>query len=80
MNSAAEYIMTQFDDIKISFGQSDEFSFVLARTSTIYQRREAKLISNICSLFTSTFVKNWHKYFDSELLYPPSFGRMYFNV
>jgi tRNA(His) guanylyltransferase len=79
MNSAAECIMTHFNDIKIAFGQSDEFSFVLARDSSIYQRREAKLISNICSLFTSAFVKNWHKYFDFDLIYPPSFGIIYIN-
>jgi tRNA(His) guanylyltransferase len=80
MNHAAKHVMEEFDDIKFSFGQSDEFrynhvniSFVLARDSSRYQRREAKLITNICSLFTSVFVMDWNKFFDSPLKYAPSF-------
>lgn len=74
MICAAKHVMSQFDELKLAFGQSDEFSFVFSRSTQIYQRREAKLISTICSQFTSAFVLQWSKYFDNQLKYPPSFG------
>lgn len=73
MNRAAKYIMTEFSDIIVGFGQSDEFSFVFGPQSTFYGRRESKLITNIVSLFTAKFVLDWKLEFNQDLKYPPSF-------
>lgn len=55
-------------------GQSDEFSFIFSRSSSLYNRRQNKLISLVVSKFSSAFVFNWSKYFlDVQLIYPPSF-------
>ncbi|KAH6569221.1 hypothetical protein BASA50_002862 [Batrachochytrium salamandrivorans] len=74
LNHCAATVMQEFNDIVISYGQSDEFSFIFRPTTTLYGRREAKIITNVCSLFTSSFVMNWPTYFhDQPLAYPPSF-------
>lgn len=74
MNFAASCVMKEFNEIILSYGQSDEFSFVFHRTANVYNRREAKILSNVNSLFTSSFVFYWNRWFGSEpLKYPPSF-------
>ncbi|RIB26085.1 tRNAHis guanylyltransferase-domain-containing protein [Gigaspora rosea] len=78
MNKCAENVMNDFHDIVLAYGQSDEYSFVLKKECSLYDRRETKIVSTTVSLFTSNYVFNWNKYFpDKELLYPPSFdGRV----
>ncbi|CAH1783898.1 unnamed protein product [Owenia fusiformis] len=78
MNCAAKQVMTEFKDIVLAYGQSDEYSFVFKINTSTYNRRSSKLMTNICSLFASTFVFNWQKYFhDVKLKYPPAFdGRV----
>ena len=74
MNSAAKGVMSELDDIVIAYGQSDEYSFVFKRSSTLYGRRSSKIISTVVSLFTSYYVINWSSYFESKAIkYPPSF-------
>ncbi|KAI3636833.1 hypothetical protein MIR68_005100 [Amoeboaphelidium protococcarum] len=74
MNSCAERVLKDFSDITLAYGQSDEYSFLLSRSSNLYHRRSSKLVSTIVSLFTATYVFEWSKYFpDVELQYPPSF-------
>ncbi|ORY47669.1 tRNAHis guanylyltransferase [Rhizoclosmatium globosum] len=74
-NEAAKGVMTDIQDIVLAYGESDEYSFLLRRDSTLFKRREAKIVSTIASLFTSYYVVNWFKFMgDSTLLrYPPSF-------
>lgn len=74
MNRCASQVMKQFGDICISYGQSDEYSFVFKRSTTEFGRRCDKLMSNIVSLFSSSFVFYWSKYFkETKLKYPPMF-------
>ena len=74
MNACAEHVMNEFNDIVISYGQSDEYSFVFRRMTDLYGRRSAKITTNVVSLFASTYVFNWSKFFPTtELQYPPSF-------
>lgn len=74
MNRAAISVMQEFKDILISYGQSDEYSFVLRKDSELYSRRTTKISSYIGSLFSSSYVFYWHHYFkDQKLKYPPSF-------
>lgn len=74
MNHAAACVMKEFNEIIISYGQSDEYSFVFHRSAAVYNRRAAKILTNVNSFFTSSFLFNWDRWFPSEKLkYPPSF-------
>ncbi|KFM81248.1 putative tRNA(His) guanylyltransferase, partial [Stegodyphus mimosarum] len=78
MNKSACHVMKEIDDIKFAYGQSDEYSFIFERTTKLYKRRSSKILTNVCSLFTASFVFYWkHIFGDKNLLYPPSFdGRV----
>lgn len=74
MSYAAAKVMQEFTDIVLAYGQSDEYSFVLHKTTDVYTRRESKIVSCINSLFTSSYVYHWDNFFpEKKLLYPPSF-------
>ncbi|KAG8212889.1 tRNAHis guanylyltransferase-domain-containing protein [Butyriboletus roseoflavus] len=53
-------------------------SFLLRKSTDLYNRRHAKILSTITSYFTSCYVFHWPRYFpDTPLRYPPSFdGRV----
>ncbi|KAK2460173.1 hypothetical protein APHAL10511_007852 [Amanita phalloides] len=78
MDHAARNLMEEFPDVALAFGQSDEYSFLLRRQATLYNRRQAKILSTLTSYFTSCYVFHWSNYFpDTSLRYPPSFdGRI----
>ncbi|TMW39622.1 hypothetical protein DOY81_015298 [Sarcophaga bullata] len=59
MNNAAQTVMEEFRDIVISYGQSDEYSFVFRKETNVFNRRLSKLLSYVTSLFTSSYVMNW---------------------
>lgn len=74
MNRAALYVMTEFKDIVIAYGQSDEYSFVFRKDTALYNRRAAKIMTYVNSLFSSSYVYNWTRCFhDVKLKYLPSF-------
>lgn len=74
MNKAASVVMEEFKDILLSYGQSDEYSFVLRKDTTLYNRRKSKIMTYINSLFSSSYVFFWNEYFkDVKLKYPPAF-------
>ncbi|KAJ7082940.1 tRNAHis guanylyltransferase-domain-containing protein [Mycena belliarum] len=78
MDHAAKDLMEQYPDIVLAFGESDEFSFLLRKSASLYNRRASKIISTLTSLFTSSYVFRWASYFpDTPLKYPPAFdGRL----
>lgn len=62
-NAAARHVMRVFDDhLALAFGQSDEFSFVLRRESTLFSRRRDKILSTVVSLFSSAYVRAWPRH------------------
>ena len=74
MSHCAQEVMKEFRDIVVSYGQSDEYSFIFKRKTTQFSRRKSKLITNIVSLFSSSYVFHWRTYFpQKQLEYPPSF-------
>lgn len=73
MNRAAIAVMKEFKDIVLSYGQSDEYSFVLRKNTELYNRRSSKISSCINSLFSTSYVFYWKHYFKDKLRYPPSF-------
>lgn len=50
----------------------------MKRSTNLYNRRGAKIVTTLTSLFTSCYVLHWPTYFpDAPLQYPPSFdGRI----
>ncbi|TEB31504.1 tRNAHis guanylyltransferase [Coprinellus micaceus] len=78
MDHAARSVMEEYPSIVLAFGESDEYSFLLKRSTSLYNRRCSKIVSTLTSYFTSSYVLNWPKYFpDNPLQYPPSFdGRI----
>ncbi|KAJ7503327.1 Thg1 C terminal domain-containing protein [Mycena galericulata] len=78
MDHAAKDLIEKYPDIVLGFGESDEFSFLIRKSASLYNRRQSKIISTLTSLFTSSYVFRWASYFpDTPLKYPPSFdGRI----
>ncbi|KAJ7735619.1 Thg1 C terminal domain-containing protein [Mycena maculata] len=78
MDHAAKDLMEQYPDIVLGFGESDEFSFLIRKSASLYNRRQSKIVSTLTSLFTSSYVFRWASYFpDAPLKYPPAFdGRI----
>ncbi|XP_058099565.1 tRNA(His) guanylyltransferase 1-like isoform X1 [Magnolia sinica] len=78
MNSCAVSVVEEFPDIVFSYGVSDEYSFVMKKTTKFYQRRASKILSLTVSLFSSAYVMKWKEFFpQKELKYPPYFdGRV----
>ena len=63
MNAAARAVFREVSDIVFGFGVSDEYSFVLPRSSTLYGRRSAKIQSTVVSCFAAAFVMAWPDHF-----------------
>ena len=78
MNYAAFKVLHEFNDLLMAFGQSDEYSFIFKKNSSLYKRRAAKLLTTINSKFSSSYVFYWNTFFDKQVLkYPPTFdGRI----
>jgi tRNA(His) guanylyltransferase len=64
MNAAAEYVCTNFTEIFLAYGQSDEYSFIFNKHTTLFGRRTDKILSCMVSAFTAAYICNWSKYFE----------------
>ncbi|KAF9971782.1 tRNA-His guanylyltransferase [Actinomortierella ambigua] len=75
MNKAAQTVMKELHDIVLAFGESDEFSFLFRKSTDLYQRREAKIVTTVVSLFTSAYLYFWSDFFPGSRRpkYPPCF-------
>jgi tRNA(His) guanylyltransferase len=68
MDCAALAVVKEFPDIKIAYGESDEYSFVFRKSSKMYNRRASKLSSLVVSLFSASYVKEWSVHFSTTPL------------
>lgn len=66
MNAAAVHVVTTIPDLIIAYGVSDEFSFVFHRSTNLFERRAAKLVSTVVSTFTAAYVALWGRVFGSR--------------
>uniref|UniRef100_A0A0B6ZC82 tRNA(His) guanylyltransferase n=2 Tax=Arion vulgaris TaxID=1028688 RepID=A0A0B6ZC82_9EUPU len=74
MTRAAQSVLGSFNDIVLAYGQSDEYSFVFHKSCKVYNRRASKIMTNVVSLFASSFTMYWPQFFNTqELKYPPAF-------
>ncbi|XP_065321865.1 uncharacterized protein LOC135929282 isoform X2 [Gordionus sp. m RMFG-2023] len=67
MNRAAIAVMELVGDVKMAYGQSDEFSFFLPSTTRYASRRTSKILTHIVSLFTSAYVLYWPRFMPRDL-------------
>ena len=73
---AAE-ILKSYGDCVLAIGESDEYSFVFKRKTTLFNRRKTKILTTIVSQFTAMYVFYWVEYMPVPMQYPPSFdGRI----
>ncbi|OBT65566.1 hypothetical protein VE03_04991 [Pseudogymnoascus sp. 23342-1-I1] len=71
MNAAAERVLVELPDVVVAYGISDEYSFVLHRSCTLFERRSSKLVTTIVSMFTAYYVHLWPSFFpNSPLTFP----------
>jgi tRNA(His) guanylyltransferase len=74
MNTAACAVLDMFPEIRLAYGDSDEYSFLFPRHFDRFERRESKLISTCASLFTAAYIFRWSEHFpDKKMKYAPSF-------
>ncbi len=74
MNKAAIAVAQTFPEIWLAYGQSDEYSFVLRKNSTLYNRRSDKIATTIVSCFTANYMLHFKEFFpDQELKEIPMF-------
>lgn len=52
----------------LAFGESDEFSFALHKSTTLFSRRLSKIVTTAVSLFTSFYVRLWPQFFPDDPL------------
>lgn len=78
MTKSATSVFEEFKDVTLAFGQSDEYSFIFKKNTSIFNRRTEKILSLVCSVFSSAYAFYWQEYFsDKKLQYPPAFdGRI----
>ena len=68
MNEAAKGVMTTFSEVCIAYGVSDEYSFVFEKSTVLFERRTAKLVTTLVSTFTAFYVHLWSKFMDGRQL------------
>ncbi|KAJ2825330.1 tRNA-histidine guanylyltransferase 1-like [Coemansia erecta] len=74
MNRAASTVLDSMSEIVLAFGQSDEYSFVFAKSARAFHRRASKLTTLVASRFTAAYVFYWVEFFGAtKLQAPPAF-------
>lgn len=66
MNRAALSLVHQFPDIQMAYGDSDEYSFLLRKSCSLFERREMKLITTFASFMSVNYMLQWNKEFPEK--------------
>lgn len=78
MNAAATEVVRSLVDVIFAYGQSDEYSFVLHESTTLFERRASKLATTVATTFTAEYCMQWPTFFPDKPLtrpYPTFDGR-----
>jgi tRNA(His) guanylyltransferase len=65
-------------DIVLAYGQSDEYSFIFQKSTTMFDRRASKLSTTVATMFTAEYCMQWPLLFPDRKLerpYPTFDGR-----
>ncbi|CAI0556153.1 unnamed protein product [Linum tenue] len=78
MNECAVGVLDAFREFIFSYGVSDEYSFILKRSSHLQRTHASDIVSSVVSFFTSMYVMKWKAFFPlTDLVCQPSFdGRV----
>lgn len=68
MNKAAEIIVQTFPEVWMAYGESDEYSFVLRKNSTLYNRRSEKIATTFASCFAAAYTMFFKDFFPGQEL------------
>ncbi|KAK9820495.1 hypothetical protein WJX72_010876 [[Myrmecia] bisecta] len=68
MDACAKEVMREFGDIRIAYGESDEYSFIFHKSTHMYGRRSSKLVALTVSCFTGNYVRLWPQYLPNVTL------------
>ncbi|KAF2716273.1 putative tRNAHis guanylyltransferase Thg1 [Polychaeton citri CBS 116435] len=74
LNEAAWEVIKSFVDIVLAYGQSDfncPNSFVLHKSTTLFERRASKLATSIATAFTAEYCMRWSTHFPDKPLTSP---------
>jgi len=71
LNAAALEVTKSLTDVVLAYGQSDEYSFVLHESTTLFERRAAKLATTVATQFTAEYCMLWSTYFPNVELTRP---------
>lgn len=63
MTECALAVTKTYPDIRLAYGHSDEYSFILDKNTKLYNRRGFKIVSLVTSLFTAVFNRQYGEYF-----------------
>lgn len=66
--SAKNVLLTYKQDIILAYGESDEYSFILKKDTSLYNRRLDKISTLFVSLFTSNYICLWNKFFPDKII------------
>lgn len=69
MNRAAAKVMEELEDICLAYGESDEYSFVFKKNTSIFNRDSYAINSAVNSLFTAAYVYYWNHFFAFKKLW-----------
>lgn len=70
MNRAALSMMEQFPDIVLSYGDSDEYLFLLRKGADLFERREMKLVSTFAAFMSVHYTLHWNSEFPEKQINP----------
>lgn len=65
MNASATHVVAAIPEIVLAYGVSDEYSFVFHKSTRLFERRSAKLVSTVVSQFTAAYVALWPTVFQN---------------
>lgn len=72
--TSPQEVLNEFPDVRLAYGESDEYSFVLGRSTDMYGRRASKIVSLLVSCFTANYVAKWAAFLpDTPLRSTPMF-------
>lgn len=71
MNAAATEVVRSLVDVVLAYGQSDEYSFIFHESTTLFDRRAAKLATTVATTFTAEYCMQWSTFFPDMPLTRP---------
>lgn len=68
MNEAALHVFKQISDIVMAYGDSDEYSFLLRKKCSLYERREMKIVTLFAATMAAAYQHIWNTKFPDKPL------------